>query len=81
MHPLIKKTLIHQSIHPSDHLSISSSDTQNLGILGSRIPFLRPLISITFPQGFRKSKLFGHGTLGSGGKKTFKQNKQMKKIH
>ena len=30
---------------------------------------LRPLLSITFPQGFRKSKKFGHWTLGSGGKK------------
>ena len=31
---------------------------------------LRPLLSITFPQGFRKSKKFGHLTSGSGGKKT-----------
>ena len=30
---------------------------------------MRPLLSITFPQGFRKSKKFGHWTLGSGGKK------------
>ena len=29
---------------------------------------LRPLLSITVPQGFRKSKKFGHWTLGSGGK-------------
>ena len=29
---------------------------------------LRPLISITFPQGFRISKFFGHPTSGSGGK-------------
>ena len=34
---------------------------------------LRPLLSITFPQGFRRSKNFGHPTLGSGGKKTFKR--------
>ena len=33
---------------------------------------LRPLLSISYPQGFGKSKLFGHWTLGSGGKKTSK---------
>ena len=33
----------------------------------------RPLLSITFPQGFRISKKFGHPTLGSGAKKTFKR--------
>ena len=33
-----------------------------------------------FPQGFRKSKKFGHWTAGSGGKKTFKRSEQMKKI-
>ena len=27
--------------------------------------------SPTFPQGFQKSKKFGHSTLGNGGKKTF----------
>ena len=31
---------------------------------------VRPLLSITFPQGFRISKNIGHPTLGSGGKKT-----------
>ena len=30
---------------------------------------LRPLFSITFPQGFQISKFFGHPTSGSGGKK------------
>ena len=34
---------------------------------------LRPLLSITFPQGFRISKNIGHPTSGSGGKKTFKR--------
>ena len=34
---------------------------------------LRPLLSITFPQAFRISKNFGHPTLGSGGKMTFKR--------
>ena len=29
---------------------------------------LRPLLSSTFPQGFRISKNFGHPTSGSGGK-------------
>ena len=33
---------------------------------------MRPLLSITFPQGFQISKNIGHPTLGSGGKKTFK---------
>ena len=40
---------------------------------------LRTLISITFPQGFRKSKTFGHWTLGNWGKNTFKQSEQVKK--
>ena len=30
-------------------------------------------LSITFPQGFKISKNVGHGTLGSGGKKTNKR--------
>ena len=34
---------------------------------------MRTLISITFPQGFQISKNFGHSTLESGGKKTFKR--------
>ena len=33
---------------------------------------VRPLLSITFPQGFQISKNFGYPTSGSGGKKTFK---------
>ena len=41
---------------------------------------LRPVLSITFPQWCWISKMFGHLTLGSGGKKTIKQSKQMKKI-
>ena len=35
---------------------------------------LIPLFSITFPQGFRKSKQFGHWTLRNGGKKTVKRS-------
>ena len=34
---------------------------------------LRPLLSITFPQGFPVSKNIGHPTSGNGGKKTFKR--------
>ena len=34
---------------------------------------IRPLLSITFPQGFRISKNIGHPTSGSGGKKTVKR--------
>ena len=41
---------------------------------------LRPVLSITFPQGCWISKKFGHLTLGSGGKNTIKQSEQMKKI-
>ena len=41
---------------------------------------LRPFLSITFTQWFKKSKIFGHVTFGSGGKKAFKRSEQMKKI-
>ena len=41
---------------------------------------LRPCLSITFPQGFSKSKKFLNLTSGSGGKKTFIQSEQMKNI-
>ena len=34
---------------------------------------MRPLLSTTFPKGFRSSKNIGHSTSGSGGKKTFKR--------
>ena len=34
---------------------------------------VRPLLTITFPQGFRISKNIGHRNLGRGGKKTFKR--------
>ena len=37
---------------------------------------LRPLLSITFPQGFRISKKFGHWTSGCGSKKTVKHSEQ-----
>ena len=40
---------------------------------------VRPLLSITFPQGFRISKNIGHPTLGGGGKKTVKKEQKPKK--
>ena len=41
---------------------------------------LRPFLFKKFPQGYQKSKKFGQWTLLNGGKKTFKQSEQMKKI-
>ena len=38
---------------------------------------LRPLLSINFPNQFRKSKKFGHCSLGSGGKKTIKRSEKI----
>ena len=37
---------------------------------------LGPLFSITFSQGFQKSKKFGHYTSGSADKKTVKQSEK-----
>ena len=34
---------------------------------------MRPVLSITFPKGFRVSKNIGHLTSGTGGKKTVKR--------
>ena len=41
-------------------------------IFKQKCSYLRPLISITFPQGFRISINIGHPTSGSGDKKTVK---------
>ena len=41
---------------------------------------LRPLLSITFPQGFRICKNIGHPPLGSGGKKTVKRYLKSEKV-
>ena len=41
--------------------------------------YLRPLLSNTFPQGFRISKNIRHPTSGSGGKKTIKKDRKPKK--
>ena len=49
-------------------------------LMSKSFQILRPILSITFPQGSRKSKKFGHWTSGSGGKKTFKWSEQMKNI-
>ena len=54
----------------------SSSPQQFYTLYEQKCSSLRPLLSITFPQGFQKSKKFGHWTLGSGGKKTFKRGEQ-----
>ena len=40
---------------------------------------LRPILSISFLQGFRKSTMFGHWTSGREGKKMFKRSEQMTK--
>ena len=37
---------------------------------------LRPLLSFTFPQGFQKSKEFGHWISGSGDKKTVNRSEK-----
>ena len=42
---------------------------------------LRPLLSITFPQGFRISKNIRHPTSGSGGKKTVKRYLKSEQTH
>ena len=42
---------------------------------------MRPLLSITFPQGFRISKNIGHPTSGSGGKKTVKRYLKSEQTH
>ena len=40
---------------------------------------MRPLLSITFPQGFQISKNIGHLTSVIGGKKTVKKDQKPKK--
>ena len=49
-------------------------------IFKQKCSYLRPLLSITFPQGFRISKNIGHPTSGSGGKKTVKRYLKVKKV-
>ena len=48
-------------------------------IFKQKFSYLRPLLSITFPQGFRISKNIGHPTLRSGGKQTVKKDRKPKK--
>ena len=42
---------------------------------------VRPLLSITFPQGFRISNNIRHPNLGSGGKKTVKRYLKSEHTH
>ena len=85
--PRIKFTFQKSRIRETKNLSIdadSSTNTKKILLLRQNSPRrrfytlyeqkfsnLRRLLSITFPQGFRISKNFGHPTSGSGGKKTF----------
>ena len=48
-------------------------------VFKQKCSYLKPLLPITFPQGFRISKNIGHPTLGSGGKKTVKKDRKPKK--
>jgi hypothetical protein len=48
-------------------------------IFKHKCSYLRPLLSITFPQGFCISKNIGHPTSGSGGIKTVKKDQKPKK--
>ena len=50
-------------------------------IFKQKCSYLRPFLSITFPQGFRISKNIGHPTLGSGGKKTVKRYLKSEQTH
>ena len=52
-----------------------------LTIFEQKCSNLRPLLSITFPQGFRISKNIGHPTSGSGGTKTFKRYLKSEHTH
>ena len=56
-------------------LMIHAKFAQKKTFFGAAISIsnVRLLLSITFPQGIRISKNFGHPTLGSGGKNTFKR--------
>ena len=47
-------------------------------IFKQKCSYLRPLLSITFSQGFRIAKNSGYPTLGSGGKKTVKKDQKSK---
>ena len=52
-----------------------------LTIFKRKCSHLRPLLSITFPHGFRISKNIGHLTSGSGGKKAFKRYLKSEHTH
>ena len=50
-------------------------------IFKQKCSYLRPLLAVTFPQGFRISKNIGHPTLENGGKKTFKRYLKSEHTH
>ena len=54
---------------------------QILTIFKQKCSYLRPLLSITFPQGFRTLKNIGHPTSGSEGKKTVKRYLKSEQTH
>ena len=49
-------------------------------IFKQKCSYLRPLLSITLPQGFRISTTIGHPTSGNGGKKTVKWYLKSEKV-
>ena len=71
----ISKKFGHWTSGSGGKKTLKRSEQMKFNKFSNRAPFL----SITFPQGLRKSKKFGHWTSGSEGKKTFKRSEQMKK--
>ena len=69
-----KKTVKRSEKHQYQKILLSKENLCGATILQpllvKKFSNLRPFLSITFPQGFRTSKNFGHPTLGCGGKKT-----------
>ena len=75
--PIQKKTLLVRQNSPKHNFFCAPIFT----LYEQKISNLRPLLSITFPQRFKKSKKLGHWTLRNGSKKTFKWSEQKKTIH
>ena len=65
--------------NPANKAKISQQKGEEKNIFFCTVNMNETTFSITFPKGFLKSKKFGCWTLGSGGKKTFKGSKPMKK--
>ena len=55
--------------------------TQFPTIFKQKCSYLRPLLSFTFPQGFRISENIGHPTSGIGCKTTFKRYLKSEQTH